>query len=746
MDVARLGIEVSSNGVGQAAGELTRLTNAARVAQRAVAGLSDIRNASAAALSAARAAQGQASATLAAAKASETATRADIDAARASYNKAKAATLAAKADHDRVNASYAVAKAQQVEANAAMKAAQASMAANNNVKRMGGSMSGLAAQFQDVGVTAAGGMNPMLIALQQGTQIAGQMEAAMEGGAKATAVFATAFKSLLSPISLASIALTALAAAGLQMVDWAKLGASAVRGLADVLVTIAPYAATAAAGLALLYAPTIVLGIMNVIALLGRMAVAAVSAGIAIAAANPLGAFVLGVTAAVAAMNIFRNEITQIFGRDIVADVKNAANFVINSFEAAFEDLKFIWNTFPDVIKAAVVGAANAALAAVESLIQKAANLMDAFHAQVNKILPEGIQIPQIGKISLGNYKVDDGGAAERVAKGLDGRNANIERIMGQDRVGQFGEGIARGASAASGKLQELAKWMTTVDEKKKKSGGKTDAEKYSDIVDGANRRLASLKAEELALGMTEQASLSLRYETDLLNEAQQKGITLTAKQRGELNSLAGQMAVTEIATKKAKEAMEFAKSTALGFVNDLRNGLKNGEGFWKSFGNAALNVLDRITDKLLGDVMDAIFKVGNAGGGSGGLLGTIFGGLFGGGSQFGIASAGGIGLYADGTASARAGLAMVGEEGPELVRFKGGEKVIPNHQLHAVNDNGSSGQGISVSAPVEINIDATGADAAGLARVERQLASLKAELPNQIVSTVQNAQKRRGL
>ena len=44
-------------------------------------------------------------------------------------------------------------------------------------RRMGGSMSGLAAQFQDIGVTAAMGMNPMIIALQQGTQIAGQMEA-----------------------------------------------------------------------------------------------------------------------------------------------------------------------------------------------------------------------------------------------------------------------------------------------------------------------------------------------------------------------------------------------------------------------------------------------------------------------------------------------------------------------------------------------------------------------------------------
>lgn len=37
---------------------------------------------------------------------------------------------------------------------------------------------------------------------------------------------------------------------------------------------------------------------------------------------------------------------------------------------------------------------------------------------------------------------------------------------------------------------------------------------------------------------------------------------------------------------------------------------------------------------------------------------------------------------YARGTDSARRGLAWVGENGPELVRFRGGEQVIPNHRL----------------------------------------------------------------
>ena len=51
------------------------------------------------------------------------------------------------------------------------------------------------------------------------------------------------------------------------------------------------------------------------------------------------------------------------------------------------------------------------------------------------------------------------------------------------------------------------------------------------------------------------------------------------------------------------------------------------------------------------------------------------------------IAGGGYVG-YARGTSNARRGLAWVGENGPELIRFHGGEQVIPNDKL------GSAGAG----------------------------------------------------
>ena len=87
-------------------------------------------------------------------------------------------------------------------------------------------------------------------------------------------------------------------------------------------------------------------------------------------------------------------------------------------------------------------------------------------------------------------------------------------------------------------------------------------------------------------------------------------------------------------------------------------------------------------------------------------MLGSLFGGLssaFSGTKAFSFLSANPgkfINFYADGTDSAEPGVAMVGERGPEMVRFRGGERVIPNHKLGGANSN--------TFAPT-FNIDARG-------------------------------------
>lgn len=154
-----------------------------------------------------------------------------------------------------------------------------------------------------------------------------------------------------------------------------------------------------------------------------------------------------------------------------------------------------------------------------------------------------------------------------------------------------------------------------------RKGGGKSEAENYDSIVEAANRRIASLKAEYEAIGMTEEAAEKLRQETDLFNDAQQKGITLTDAQRANLSTLAETMANVEQQTKAAKEQQDFFNDISDdlkdGFIDSIVEGEKLSDTFkdiGKSIAKAALEAA------LFGSGPFA----GGAGGG-GGFLGGIF-------------------------------------------------------------------------------------------------------------------------
>lgn len=106
---------------------------------------------------------------------------------------------------------------------AAIKGRNAALA-DTPVQRGGGgafNTANLAAQFQDIGVTAAMGMSPLQIALQQGTQISAVL--GPMGAAGAVKSLGAAFLSVINPVSLVTIGLVAASAAAIQYfgsMDW----------------------------------------------------------------------------------------------------------------------------------------------------------------------------------------------------------------------------------------------------------------------------------------------------------------------------------------------------------------------------------------------------------------------------------------------------------------------------------------------------------------------------------------------
>lgn len=79
-----------------------------------------------------------------------------------------------------------------------------------------GYTSNIAAQFQDIGVTAAAGMSPLQIALQQGTQLSAVFTDLRAQGQSVGSTLASAFMSVVSPMSLLTLGAVAASAALIQ--------------------------------------------------------------------------------------------------------------------------------------------------------------------------------------------------------------------------------------------------------------------------------------------------------------------------------------------------------------------------------------------------------------------------------------------------------------------------------------------------------------------------------------------------
>lgn len=226
-------------------------------------------------------------------------------------------------------------------------------------------------------------------------------------------------------------------------------------------------------------------------------------------------------------------------------------------------------------------------------------------------------------------------------------------------------------------------------------------AEKAARERDAVQDLIESLQFERSLVGLTavekEKANALRRAGTAATDEEAQQIMTLVEATYTHREALKGQ--------EEAYQQLQRAGETA---INGLITAMADGKIEARELLSILLNVVNQMFSA-------------RAGGGGGGLLGMIFGG---------------IPKFASGTNYAPGGMALVGEKGPELVNLPRGSQVIPNHRIG----------GGSVSAPVQVTIDARGADREGLSRVEQQVARLKAELPSTVVATVRQAQKTRQL
>ncbi len=259
------------------------------------------------------------------------------------------------------------------------------------------------------------------------------------------------------------------------------------------------------------------------------------------------------------------------------------------------------------------------------------------------------------------------------------------------------------------------------------------------------------------------------RVQQELLTAAKKAGVEVTPALEKEISDLAETYAFATVEAAKlaeshdeirerAEEAMALAKDT----TRDLIDGFIEG----KSAADMMANALKKIGNHLINDVLNNLFKIQNMGGGGGGFLSGLLG-LFGGGGGFSAAAYAGIGqgLYRSGgytgpgPKNKPAGVVHAGEVvwSQDDIRKAGGVAAVEAMRkgmggmsmpaaiqaptMPKLSNMGGGGGTVSIDA--RTTIDATGADAAAIARLEAAMARRDRDLPARITAEVRSAQKR---
>lgn len=300
-------------------------------------------------------------------------------------------------------------------------------------------------------------------------------------------------------------------------------------------------------------------------------------------------------------------------------------------------------------------------------------------------------------------------------------------------------------------------------------AGVKRNADAYRDLIKNANDRIQQMQLEAQTAGQTGIAAETLSFKLKLLQDATDKGRTVTAAQRAEIEKLAEayRQAATAAATAKlqsdlafqqrqmgrssidqtvastlqqyglpenlnsyeaqlirSNEQLKLSRDLAGDFASTLASGLRNGEGLWKSFGDAATSVLSKISDMLLNDVLNSLFRVNSAASSSGGGILSGLGSLLGlgGSSAFPPAPTPSLGLFANGGVFSNSivsrptlfpfanGTGLMGEAGPEAImplrRDASGRLGVSAPSNDNRSSGGSSIGGVHVSVGVRFDQD----------------------------------------
>jgi hypothetical protein len=367
-----------------------------------------------------------------------------LDDTRAKYNPMFAAVRSYRAELAAIRAAHGVGAISADEMNAAIgrtrSAALASIAAiKGRTTAIGQMASGsrLAAmqsrmllfQLNDIGVSLAGGMSPLMVLVQQGSQIS-QMYAGQGGVNAALRQTADLAKGAVTGVGSAARGVLGLARAHPALTAAVALAAAGLAGLRHEI--------NATAETQVSYGD-VTLAVWQSIR---DGAVSLVKPAFEAIATWAAPAFAAVASAAATAWD------------GIVAGVHVTGNAIIKAYGVVCQTIGALFAAVPAAVGAAVVASANAVLAGVEWLINRVSGALNDWIGKINDTLgmlpdwmrPDWARIPAIpGDVSFGRY---ENPYAEDLAGGWQDYSGAVGGIVRSDPLGDVFSGISARAEA----------------------------------------------------------------------------------------------------------------------------------------------------------------------------------------------------------------------------------------------------------------------------------------------------------
>lgn len=583
----------------------------------------------------------------------------------------------------------------------------------------------VAAQFQDIGVTAAMGMSPLQIALQQGTQLS-----AVLGGQGLTGVVKTlggAFAAILSPVSLLTIGAVALSAVALQAFGSMFKGAESA---SDALETHNEWLDKTLAG----YDKVRDAAEEALLSAL-KLPEASATSDLGAQRADAANSAVAAMTRAMELRKEFEGYASYAEAFNVPADVTASLQSVNDIISEITADGALSRQEL-DRMHAALTELGNStADQNIKSISAEALVLVDAARqavAQVDSLdaalrsIPRDIQIKISMGVEYGSALGDLQGLYQDPRSRFDQMREQAKNAADQAQATAVSYGQAVGAGA------EFERVMASIDaaeakanEKSSHAGSKAAAKaaakpfnQWESATANFQQRIDQARMETGLLGETTYEITRQQAAFDLLNQAKDAGIPITSTVTDQINSMSAEYASATVEMERMAaqqramdEEMAFYKGTFSSFFTSFAQGIRNGESAWESFGNAATSALDRIADRALSMAADGLFDMlfgavmGGIGGGFGGnpmSLGAGGAGFLGGGaSAWGPTFAGG-GYTGSGPRSG----GIDGMGGFPAILHP--QETVIDHTRRAANQN-QANDNRSTRGPLNITINGTG-------------------------------------